>query len=79
MLEICYSVSEYRLCRYELLEKKSGSPHDRRCIDGRITGCGNCVGYCSYSEHPGFLTRKQRQEHDCIKKGCHYYIAKKDR
>ncbi len=50
--------------------------HNRICINGTITGSGNCVGYCKYAAHPGFLTRKQRQEHNCLGKGCFYYVAK---
>ena len=52
------------------------SPHHRRCIDGRITGCGNCVGYCNFRDHPGYLTKDLRKKHDCIKKGCNYYVSK---
>ncbi len=52
------------------------SPHHRRCIDGRITGCGNCVGYCSFRDHPGYLTKDLRKKHDCIKKACNYYVPK---
>ena len=61
---------------YTFYEQQSRSAHHRRCIDGKITGCGNCVGYCQYKEHPGFLTEKLRTEHDCIGKGCYYYVAK---
>lgn len=61
---------------YELFEHKERSLHERRCIDGRITGCGNCVGYCKYCEHPGFLTQRQREQHDCINKQCRYYLPK---
>lgn len=57
-------------------EKKSGSKYNRRCIDGRITGCGNCVGYCQYAGHSGFLTKELRKEHNCIGKGCFYYLPK---
>lgn len=64
------------LTLYEQMENKCRSKYERRCIDGKITGCGNCVGYCQYSEHPGFLTAKQRDKHDCINKQCFYYIAK---
>ena len=52
------------------------APHHRRCINGKITGCGNCVGYCNYSGHPGYLTKELRKNHNCIKKGCNYYIPK---
>lgn len=45
------------------------SPHHRRCIDGTVTGCGNCVGYCQFRDHPGYLTKDLRKQHDCIKKG----------
>lgn len=62
---------------YLRMEGNAPSPHHRRCIDGKITGCGKCVGYCRYSEHPGYLTSKHRNEHDCIRKKCFYYVPKK--
>ena len=62
--------------RYAEYEKKYQSRTTRLCIDGKLTGCGNCVGYCQYSEHPGFLTKQLRQDHDCINKGCHYYVPR---
>ena len=37
---------------YMSVERKQRSPHHRRCIDGKTTGCGNCVGYCTFIEHP---------------------------
>ena len=64
---------------YEGLEAKFGEGHNRRCIDGQITGCGKCVGYCQYTVHPGFLTERHRREHQCMEHGCHYYIAKPER
>lgn len=62
---------------YEALERKYGYGHNRICINGKTTGCGNCVGYCSYQDHPGFLTESLRKEHDCLSKGCKYYTEKK--
>ena len=62
---------------YGLYERKSPTKYNRKCIDGSITGCGNCVGYCRYKEHPGFLTAEQRTKHDCLKKGCFYYVPKR--
>lgn len=67
---------ESNITMYEYYEKKSGSQHNRRLIDGTVTGCGKCVGYCEYCEHSGFLTKEQRKQHDCIGKGCYYYIPK---
>ena len=64
---------------YLQYENQSQSKINRRCIDGSLTGCGNCVGYCQYREHPGFLTQKQRAEHDCLNKQCHYYLPKPQR
>lgn len=62
---------------YENVEKKYGlKNHTRKCIDGKITSCGNCVGYCMYCEHSGFLTKELRKEHNCIGKQCHHYIEK---
>ena len=70
---VIYSTENNLYIQYE---NSSKSQVNRRCIDGTITGCGNCVGYCQYQEHPGFLTQKQRKEHNCIKKQCHYYLPK---
>ncbi len=50
--------------------------HIRHCIDGTKTGCGKCVGYCTYYEHTGFLTDSLRKKHNCLKKGCRYYVPK---
>lgn len=61
---------------YIQYEKQSNSRINRRCIDGTLTGCGNCVGYCQYQEHPGFLTQKLRKKHSCINKQCRYYLPK---
>lgn len=73
---LIYSTEDNRYVQYEMQSK---SRINRRCIDGSFTGCGNCVGYCQYREHPGFLTQKQRKEHNCIDKQCHYYIPKPQR
>lgn len=50
--------------------------YNRTCINGRITGCGKCVGYCQYVGHPGYLTEQLRKEHKCIEKRCFYYLPK---
>ena len=73
MYETVYSTVE---SRYEQYEKQCRSKYDRRCIDNTVTGCNKCVGYCQYEEHPGFLTEKLRQEHNCIGKQCFHYVAK---
>ena len=62
---------------YSAFEKyNSPSEYTRRCINGKTIGCNKCVGYCQYEGHPGFLTKEQRQQHDCIGKECRYYVAK---
>ncbi len=61
---------------YSSYEAKNTTPHHRKCIDGKVTGSGNCVGYCQYCQHPGYLTKELRKEHNCIKKGCNYYLPK---
>lgn len=61
---------------YEMHERTCRDTYNRRCIDGSITGCGKCVGYCEFADHPGYLTKEMRREHNCIKKGCHYYRRK---
>lgn len=55
------------------------SKFSRRCIDGKFRGCSNCVGYCQFEGHPGFLTKEQRRKKDCIKKNCRYYTQKSPR
>lgn len=64
------------MSEYEVFERRHGDSKVRKCINGRNTGCGNCVGFCKFSGHPGYLTRDLRREHDCINKKCHYYIQK---
>lgn len=66
----------FGLIDYAYLDKTQGDAHHRRCIDGRITGRGNCVGYCQCNEHPGFLTARHCTEHRCEQKGCHYFMPK---
>lgn len=73
------TVNSITLNKYEFYETKSYSQYNRRCIDGSITGCNKCVGYCRYNEHPGFLTEKQRKQHNCIGKQCFHYIAKPEK
>lgn len=50
--------------------------YNRRCIDGSVHGCGVCKGYCSFHEHPGYLTEKHMTDHQCIEKGCYYLVQK---
>ena len=73
MESIIYSSSENTYAEYE---KGSPSTYTRRSITGTVVGCNKCVGYCKYHGHPGFLTKEQRRQHDCLNKGCYYYIEK---
>lgn len=61
---------------YEKLEKAYGNNHNRKTISGQIVGSNRCVGYCKFKEHAGFLTQQNRKEHNCIGKGCNYYVPK---
>lgn len=61
---------------YLQYEKEHGSGHHRRCIDGKMTSSGNCVGFCRYYGHKGFLTEDLRKEHNCTRRGCDWYLAK---
>lgn len=61
---------------YEKLEKVYGNNHNRKTISGQIVGSNKCVGYCKFKEHAGFLTQQNRKEHNCIGKGCNYYVPK---
>ena len=62
--------------QYVLYEKAEHSLYERHCIDGKIVGCSKCCGYCQCEEHPGFLTEKLRNQHNCIAKQCFHYIGK---
>lgn len=73
MDRICYSATGNE---YTLYEQRSRSIFQLRCIDGQRTSCGNCVGYCRYSGHEGFLTKQHRKEHNCLGKKCDYYLPK---
>lgn len=61
---------------YVFFEMQCKNKYNRRLIDGTITGCGNCVGYCQYEGHKGFLNESQRKQHNCIGKNCFYYTEK---
>lgn len=61
---------------YSYYEEKCGNSKNRRCIDGHITGSGNCVGYCIYNVHSGFLTKELLKAHNCIENNCFYYLQK---
>lgn len=65
------------LTNYQYYDRQHGSNRERNTIDGRITGCGNCVGYCRFSDHNGFLTKKLQEGHDCVGKACRYYVPKR--
>lgn len=73
MENIFYSSSENGYAGYE---KGSPSAYARRSITGAVVGCSKCVGYCKYYGHPGFLTKEQRRQHDCLNKDCNYYVEK---
>ncbi len=61
---------------YLYYETINWGSHDRRCIDGHITGSNKCVGYCEFCFHSGYLTEKLREKKDCLEKGCNYYLPK---
>lgn len=73
MANVVYS-SDYDM--YKHYEKQYSIGTLRRCIDGSLTGSNKCIGYCRYSEHPGFVTQKLQREHDCISKNCFHYVSK---
>ena len=61
---------------YITYDSRNKSAHNRSCIDGTITGSGNCIAYCEFGGHPGFLTEKLRSKHSCLEKECIYYLPK---
>jgi hypothetical protein len=64
------------LADYRTYDNRYQSSHNRPCIDGSITGCGKCVAYCTYEQHPGFLTEELKAKHKCVEKQCNYYLPK---
>ena len=61
---------------YSTYYSKLSSVHRNQCIDGTITGSSNCVAFCYYEEHRGFLTEKLRSRQKCMEKGCMHYNKK---
>ncbi len=61
---------------YTSLEEQSGRKHERRCINGKITGSGQCVGYCLFQNHPGFLTEDLQKKHRCEIRDCRFFLPK---
>lgn len=61
---------------YKDIDKNQGADFNRTCIDGSVQGCSKCKAYCSYPEHPGFLTEKHIKQHACLEKNCFYYVHK---
>lgn len=43
-------------------------------IDGTRSDVNKRVGFCNSNLHKGYLTKKLMDEHECIEKGCHYFI-----
>lgn len=69
-------VDAYIINDYNTYDAKYTSTFNRPCIDGKISGCGKCVAYCSYEGHPGFLTDELQKKKNCIEKGCRHFIQK---
>lgn len=61
---------------YDQMEAAQKGRYNRICINGKVVGCGKCVGYCQYEGHAGYLTEKLRKKHECLEKGCFYYAPK---
>lgn len=61
----------------EICRRQPG--HNRRCIDGHITGSNKCIGYCTFSQHTGFITEKIALKKSCREHGCWYFIAKPEK
>jgi hypothetical protein len=78
-MEILKTIQTTGSSYYWDLDARFGSDRNRKCIDGKITGCGKCVGYCQFTGHPGFLTAELKAQHECTSKGCFYYIEKPSR
>lgn len=61
------------------ITQSSGNNNHCRCINGMVTGSNKCVGFCSYSGHPGYLTQDLRKRKNCIKKECRHYLTKQEK
>jgi len=69
-------INKNSLNDYNTYDSKESSTHNRKCIDGSTTGCNNCIAYCEYEGHPGFLTESLKAKHNCEEKKCKYYLPK---
>lgn len=49
-----------------------------KCIDGNWRYYKNCIGYCNYCIHKGFLTVKLYDKHKCFEKNCPYFDGKEN-
>ena len=49
----------------------------KRLITGAWGKDENIVAFCCYKRHKGYITRKQRKEHKCLRKHCKCYISLK--
>ena len=46
----------------------------KRLINGAWGKERNIIAFCCYKGHKGYITRRQRKEHKCLKKNCRCYI-----
>lgn len=57
-----------------VIENKIKRKRAYRLIDGNILRSEeNCIGYCWNDLHPGFVTLKLMQQHECLEKGCPFF------
>ena len=73
-VSICTTEKRYEL--YHWMEEQYGKGHERLCIDGKKTASCKCMGCCMYGNHPGFLTEKLLEQHQCMENDCIHYLPK---
>lgn len=61
---------------YDYYESQYVMKRKRRNILGKEVKKEECIAYCTCFDHKGFITRRIRQQHDCLGKNCHYYVSK---
>lgn len=59
--------------KYGFCLERKGDESVRRSITGAWVKEENIIAFCTYKSHKGYLTKKQRKQHKCLKKNCYCY------
>ena len=51
--------------------------HMVKNIQGTWSRGEDTVAFCAYAKHKGYLTKRQRKAHKCLKRRCVHYVSLK--